>query len=68
VSFRELCRADSPRFISIPESDRPVVQVAIGGDFIHAPTAAILLQFRRVAIEGVVERVAGYEQPVFAWR
>jgi 8-oxo-dGTP pyrophosphatase MutT (NUDIX family) len=68
VSFHELCRPDSPRFITIPESDRPVVQVAIGGDFIHAPTAAVLLQFRRVAIEGVVERVAGYEQPVFAWR
>lgn len=68
VSFRELCRPDSPRFVSIPESDRPVVQIAIGGDLIHAPTGAILLQFRRVAIEGVDERVADYEQPVFAWR
>jgi 8-oxo-dGTP pyrophosphatase MutT (NUDIX family) len=68
VSFRELCRPDSPRFVSIPESDRPVVQVPVGGDLIHAPTGAILLQFRRVAIEGVIERVAHYEQPVFAWR
>jgi 8-oxo-dGTP pyrophosphatase MutT (NUDIX family) len=68
VSFRELCRADSPRFVAIPESDRPVVQVPIGGDLIHAPTGAVLLQFRRVAIEGVCERVAGYEQPVFAWK
>jgi 8-oxo-dGTP pyrophosphatase MutT (NUDIX family) len=68
ISFRELCRPDSPRFVSIPESDRPVVQIAIGGDLIHAPTGAVLLQFRRVAIEGVSERVAHYEQPVFAWR
>jgi len=68
ISFRELCRPDSPRFVSIPESNRPVVQMAIGGDLIHAPTGAILLQFRRVAIEGVLERVAEYEQPVFAWR
>jgi 8-oxo-dGTP pyrophosphatase MutT (NUDIX family) len=68
VSFRELCRADSPRFVTIPESDRPVVQIPIGGDLIHAPTGAVLLQFRRVAIEGVLERVADYEQPVFAWR
>jgi len=68
VSFRELCRPDSPRFVTIPESDRPVVQVPIGGDLIHAPTGAVLLQFRRVAIEGTTERVAGYEQPVFAWR
>jgi 8-oxo-dGTP pyrophosphatase MutT (NUDIX family) len=68
VAFRELCRPDSPRFVSIPESARPVVQIPIGGDLIHAPTGAVLLQFRRVAIEGTRERVAGYEQPVFAWR
>ena len=68
ISFRELCRPDSPRFVSIPESDRPVVQLPIGGDLVHAPTAAVMLQFRRVAIEGITERVADYEQPVFAWR
>lgn len=68
IAFRELCRPDSPRFVTIPESERPVVQVPIGGDLIHAPTGAVLLQFRRVAIEGGSERVADYEQPVFAWR
>ncbi len=68
IAFRELQRPDSPRFVDIPESDRPVVQIPIGGDLLHAPTGAVLLQFRRVAIEGVCERVAGYEQPVFAWR
>lgn len=68
IAFRELCRPDSPRFVTIPESDRPVVQIPIGGDLIHAPTGAVLLQFRRVAIEGGSERVADYEQPVFAWR
>ena len=68
VSFAELCRPDSPRFVSIPESDRPVVQIPVGGDLIHAPTGAVLLQFRRVAIEGVAERVHHYEQPVFAWK
>src|SRR5690606_3454111 len=68
VSFRELCRPDSPRFVTIPESDRPVVQVPIGGDPTPAPTGAVLPQFRRVATEGTTERVAGYEQPVFAWR
>jgi 8-oxo-dGTP pyrophosphatase MutT (NUDIX family) len=68
VAFTELCRPDSPRFVSIPESDRPVVQIPVGGDLIHAPTGAVLLQFRRVAIEGVSERVDHYEQPVFAWK
>lgn len=68
VAFRELLRPDSPRFVSIPESDRPVVQVPVGGDLIHAPTGAVLLQFRRWALDGTDERVAGYEQPVFAWK
>jgi 8-oxo-dGTP pyrophosphatase MutT (NUDIX family) len=68
VTFRELQRPDSPRFIAIAESDRPVVQIPVGRELIHAPTGAVLLQFRRVALEGVCERVADYEQPVFAWR
>jgi 8-oxo-dGTP pyrophosphatase MutT (NUDIX family) len=68
IGLHELCRADSPRFVTIPESDRPVVQVPLGGDLIHAPTGAVLVQFRWVAIEGRVgERVDELEQPVFAW-
>jgi ADP-ribose pyrophosphatase YjhB (NUDIX family) len=69
IGLHELCRSDSPRFITIPESDRPVVQVPIGKDLIHAPTGAALLQFRWVAIDGRInERVAQFEQPVFAWK
>ncbi len=69
IGLHELCRDDSPRFVSIPESDRPVVQLPIGGDLIHAPTGAVLLQFRWVAMEGRADaRVNEFEQPVFAWR
>ena len=69
IGLHELCRPDSPRFATIAESDRPVVEVPLGGDLIYAPTAAILVQFRWVAIEGRVdERVDDFEQPVFAWR
>ena len=68
ISLRELCRPDSPRFLQIPESERPVVQLPIGGDLVHAPTGAVLYQFRRVAVEGTLERVAHLEQPLFAWR
>ncbi len=68
ISFRELCRPDSPRFVDIPESDRPVVQLPVGGDLIHAPTGAVLLQLRWLAIEGRSDRVADFEQPVFAWK
>jgi 8-oxo-dGTP pyrophosphatase MutT (NUDIX family) len=69
IGLHELCRGDSPRYVSIPESDRPVVQLPIGRDLIHAPTGAVLLQFRWVAIEGQLgARVDELEQPVFAWR
>ena len=69
IGLHELCRTDSPRFTTIPESDRPVVELPLGGDLIYAPTAAMLVQFRWVAIEGRVdERVDDFEQPVFAWQ
>jgi 8-oxo-dGTP pyrophosphatase MutT (NUDIX family) len=69
VGLHELCRDDSPRFVTIPESDRPVVQVPLGGDLIHAPTGAVLVQFRWIALDGRSgERVHHFEQPVFAWR
>ena len=68
IGFHELQRDDSPRFIEIPESDRPVVQVPIGGDLIHAPTGAIIYQFRAVALDGRPTRVDDLEQPVFAWK
>ena len=58
----------STRFVSIPESDRPVVQIPLGNDLIHAPTGAVLYQFRQVAMAGNIgERVDHLEQPVFAW-
>lgn len=68
IGLHQLTRDDSPRFVTIPESDRPVVQVPLGGDLIHAPTGALLVQFRWVALDGRVnERVHDFEQPVFAW-
>ncbi len=68
VGLHQLCRDDSPRFVSIPESPRPVVQLPIGWEFVHAPTAAILVQFRWLALEGRTDAVDHFEQPVFAWR
>ncbi|MGB7359198.1 MAG: CoA pyrophosphatase [Mycobacterium sp.] len=68
VGLHQLLRNDSPRFITIPESPRPVVQIPLGGDLIHAPTGAILLQLRWLALEGRHDPVDELEQPVFAWR
>ena len=41
VGLHQLQRDDSPRFIDIPESPRPVVQIPLGNDLIHAPTGAV---------------------------
>ena len=69
IGLHELQRDDSPRFVTIPESERPVVQVPLGKDLIHAPTGAVLLQFRWVALDGRTgSRVHDFEQPVFAWK
>jgi 8-oxo-dGTP pyrophosphatase MutT (NUDIX family) len=58
-----------PRLTPIPESPRPVLQLPIGNNLVHAPTGAILLQFREVALLGRAgERVDGIEEPVFAWQ
>lgn len=67
IALTELLRPDSPKFVAIPESDRPVIQVPVGEDLIHAPTGAVMYQFRAVAYEGHDVRVDEYEQPVFAW-
>jgi mutator protein MutT len=68
VPLAQLDDPEAPRLITIPESDRPVIQMPINGQLVHAPTAAILLQFREIALHGRVTRVNHYEQPTWAWR
>ena len=68
VAFSKLFRPGSPEFVTIPESDRPVIRMPMLGSKIHAPTAAVMYQFREVALAGRATRVAHLEQPVFAWR
>ncbi len=63
----ELERPDSPVFLTIPESERPVIRLLLGESHVHAPTAAMLYQFREVALGGRATRVAHLEQPVWAW-
>jgi 8-oxo-dGTP pyrophosphatase MutT (NUDIX family) len=57
-----------PRFLTIPESDAPVIQVPLLGRYVHAPTGAVIHQFREVVLHGRATRVAHLEQPVFAWK
>lgn len=59
--------ADAFSFTTIPESPRRVIRFRHAGQFIHAPTAALIYQFREV-LAGRDTRVAELEQPVFAWK
>jgi 8-oxo-dGTP pyrophosphatase MutT (NUDIX family) len=68
VPLGDLDRPGVPRLVSIPESDRPVIQVEILSTLVHAPTAAVLYQLREVVVHGRPTRVADFEQPVWAWR
>jgi 8-oxo-dGTP pyrophosphatase MutT (NUDIX family) len=67
ISLQTLIDAE-PRFIPIPQSDRPVLQLPLGNELVHAPTGAVLWQLRQVGLLGRIgERVEGIEEPVFAW-
>jgi 8-oxo-dGTP pyrophosphatase MutT (NUDIX family) len=68
VPLDDLDHPDVPRLISIPESDRPMIQVPILGALVHAPTAAVVYQMREVVVHGRATRVHDLEQPVWAWR
>lgn len=68
VPLEVLEHPDVPHLRSIPESDRPVISIAMVGANVHAPTAAVVYQLREVALHGRATRVDHFEQPVFAWR
>jgi 8-oxo-dGTP pyrophosphatase MutT (NUDIX family) len=67
IALTQIEHADAFNFVAIPESERRVVRFSHDGDFIHAPTAALIYQFREV-LAGRDTRVAELEQPVFAWK
>ena len=67
IPLADVVKADAFDFVTIPESDRRVVRVRIDRHLIHAPTAAVIYQFREL-LAGRTTRVADLEQPVFAWR
>ena len=60
-------RPEAFDFVTIPESERRVIRFHFGERLIHAPTAAMIYQFREV-LAGRDTRVADLEQPVFAWK
>jgi 8-oxo-dGTP pyrophosphatase MutT (NUDIX family) len=67
VGLDSIERTEAFDFVSIPESTRRVIRFRFGERLIHAPTAAMIYQFREV-LGGRETRVADLEQPVFAWK
>jgi 8-oxo-dGTP pyrophosphatase MutT (NUDIX family) len=59
--------AEAFDFVAIPESTRRVIRFHFEGRLIHAPTAAMIYQFREM-LAGRATRVGDLEQPVFAWK
>ncbi len=67
VPLASISGPDAVSFISIPQSDRPIVRLRLNRGFIHAPTASVIYQFTEV-LAGRNTHVRGYDQPVFAWK
>lgn len=67
IALEAIEREDAFSFTTIPESTRRVIRFRLAGQHIHAPTAALIYQFREV-LAGRNTRVAELEQPVFAWK
>ena len=67
IALGDIAQDDAFDFTNIPESTRRVIRFRHAGRIIHAPTAALIYQFREV-LAGRDTRVAELEQPVFAWK
>ncbi len=68
IPLREFLREDAPLLDDTHTSEHPILRMPVGDDYIAAPTAALIYQFREVCLAGRHTRVAHYEQPEFAWR
>ncbi|NKB97300.1 MAG: NUDIX domain-containing protein [Pseudomonadales bacterium] len=68
IPIEEFFRDDAPLLDEAETSEHPILRMPVGDDYIAAPTAALIYQFREVAIAGRATRVAHYEQPEFAWK
>ena len=70
LPLSELDSPDIPRLTPARPGDQPVMSAFFPtiGHFMYAPTAAILYQFREVALRGLPTRTAHFEQPRFAWK
>ena len=68
IPVTEFMREDAPILEKASTSEHPILRMPVGEDYIAAPTAALIYQFREVCIAGRSTRVDHFEQPEFAWR
>ncbi|TFZ06081.1 CoA pyrophosphatase [Ramlibacter henchirensis] len=68
IRVREFMREDAPLLEPSEEAGRQILRMPVGRQWIAAPTAAVIYQFREVCIAGRATRVAHFDQPVFARR
>ena len=70
VPFSQLDDPVIPRLRPTEEGKPPVLSapLPVMGSEVFAPTAAMLYQFREVAMRGLDTRVAHFDQPRFAWK
>ena len=68
LTLDELDRDGEPLFAAVEGAQGPVLQLPILGTRLHAPTAAILYQFRERALHGRDVDVNDFHEPPFAWR
>jgi len=68
IPIKEFLRKDAPFLEDNPQGEHPILLMPVGDNWIAAPTAALIYQFREVAVCGRATRVAHFEQPLFAWK
>lgn len=70
IPFDELDSSRIPYLEPQDDHEHPVLSAPLAtvGDRVFAPTAAMLYQFREVAMNGRDTRVAHFDQPQFAWK
>ncbi len=63
VAVAELDDPEAPRWVDDPEADGRVLRMRVRGEWINPPTAAVLYQFREVALHGRHVRVRDVASP-----
>ena len=70
IPLEELEAPEIPRLRPGETPESPIIGLPLPtlGHDLHAPTAAMIYQFREVAMYGRDTRVAHFDQPAFAWK